>query len=117
MKNIIYHNPNWSKSRKSVEILENEGIDFEIIKYIKAPPTEDEIKEICTKLNCEPEDIIRKSEKDYKENNIASMLGNKDSLISKMVEYPKIIERPIIIINNKAVIGRPPENIYSIIKK
>ena len=117
MKNIIYHNPNWSKSRKSVEILENEGVDFEIIKYIKTPPTENEIKEICIKLNCEPENIIRKGERDYNENKLDDIIGIPDLLIPKMVQYPKIIERPIIIIDNKAVIGRPPENIYSIIKK
>ena len=117
MKNIIYHNPNWSKSRKSVEILEAEGVNFEIIKYIKTPPTENEIKEICIKLNCEPKDIIRKGEKDYKENNLDDVIEDSELLISKMIQYPKIIERPIIIINNKAVIGRPPENIYSIIKE
>ena len=67
------------------------------------------------RLNCEPKDIIRKGEKDFKENNIADIVDNKDLLISKMNQFPKIIERPIIIINNKAVIGRPPENIYKII--
>ena len=117
MKNTIYHNPNWSKSRKSVEILENENIDFEIIQYIKTPPSIDELKQICLKLNCEPKSIIRKGEKDYKENNISEILDNTDLLINKMVQYPKIIERPIIIIDDKAVIGRPPENIYNIIKK
>tara|TARA_Y100001970_G_scaffold47257_1_gene59647 strand:+ start:1773 stop:1979 length:207 start_codon:yes stop_codon:yes gene_type:complete len=67
------------------------------------------------RLNCKPKDIIRKGEKDFKENNIADIVNNKDLLISKMNQFPKIIERPIIIINNKAVIGRPPENIYKII--
>ena len=66
-------------------------------------------------LNCETKDIIRKGDKDFKENNIADIVDNKDLLISKMNQFPKIIERPIIIINNKAVIGRPPENIYKII--
>ena len=117
MKNIIYHNPNWSKSRKSVEILENENINFEIIQYIKTPPSENDLKKICSKLDCKPKDIIRKGEKDYKENNISEFLDNTDLLITKMVQYPKIIARPIIIINDKAVIGRPPENIYIIIKK
>ena len=75
MKNIIYHNPNWSKSRKSVEILENENIDFDIIQYIKNPPSEKGLKKICLKLNCQPKDIIRKGEKDYKENNISKFLA------------------------------------------
>ena len=117
MDNIIYHNPNWSKSRKSVEILENENIDFEIIQYIKTPPSTDELKKICLKLNCEPKSIVRKGEKDYKENNIANILENDDKILDMMAKYPKIIERPIIIIKDKAVIGWPPENIYNIIKK
>ena len=117
MKNIIYHNPNWSKSRKSVEILENKNIDFDIIQYIKNPPSEKDLKKICLQLNCQPKDIISKGEKDYKENNISKFLDNTNLLITKMVQYPKIIERPIIIIGDKAVIGRPPENIYNLIKK
>ena len=114
--NIIYHNPNWSKSRKSVEILEKSNLDFKIIKYLKNPPNESEIKNLCTMLNCEPIDIIRKNEKDFKNNNLDKIADNRDLIIKKMVKYPKIIERPIIIIKNKAVIGRPPENIYEILE-
>ena len=117
MSNIIYHNPNWSKSRKSVEILEKENIDFKIIQYIKTPPSSSDLKEICLRLNCKPKDIVRSGEKDYKENNISEILDNDELLITQMIKYPKIIERPIIIIKDKAVIGRPPENIYNIIKK
>ena len=69
MKNTIYHNPNWSKSRKSVEILKNKKVEFEIIQYIKNPPSENEIKNICRKLNMKPKDIIRKN------------LANPESLI------------------------------------
>jgi len=75
------------------------------------------LKDICSKLNCEPKEIIRKGEKDYKENNISAILDNNNLLIAKMIKYPKIIERPIIIIKDRAVIGRPPENIYNIIKR
>ena len=67
-------------------------------------------------LNCEPIDIIRKNEKEFKNNNLDQIAENKDLIIKKMVKYPKIIERPIIIIKNKAVIGRPPENIYEILE-
>ena len=67
-------------------------------------------------LNCEPLDIIRKNEKDFKNNNLDKIADNRDLIIKKMVKYPKIIERPIIIIKNKAVIGRPPENIYEILE-
>ena len=115
MKNIIYHNPNWNKSRKSVEILKNEGIEFEIIQYIKQTPDVSQIKDICEKLELKPKQIIRKGEKDFKENNLSQIIENEDILLKKMVEFPKIIERPIIVIGNKAVIGRPPENILDIL--
>ena len=115
MKNIIYHNPNWSKSRKSVEILEKSGIEFKVIQYIKQTPTVNQIKDICNKLNLKPKQIIRKGEKDFKENNLAQIIENEELLLQKMVEFPKIIERPIIIIADKAVIGRPPENILDIL--
>ena len=115
MKNIIYHNPNWSKSRKSVEILKKNGIEFEVIQYIKQTPSVKQIKDICNKLNLKPKQIIRKGEKDFKENNLAQIIENEEILLQKMIEFPKIIERPIIIIANKAVIGRPPENILDIL--
>ena len=115
MKNIIYHNPNWSKSRKSVEILQTQNIDFEIIQYLKQTPSTDTLKEICRKLNLQAKEIVRRGEKDFKENNLSEIVENEDLLLKKMVEFPKIIERPIIIIGNKAVIGRPPENILDIL--
>ena len=112
---LIYHNPNWSKSRKSVEILENQGLEFEVIQYIKNPPNINQIKQICSKLNLEPKEIIRKGEKDFKENNLSEIMNDENILLQKMVEFPKIIERPIIIAGNKATIGRPPENILDIL--
>ena len=113
--NIIYHNPNWSKSRKSVEILENAGIEFSKIQYLKDVPTINRMKDICSILGIRPKELIRKSEKIFKENNLSEMLENDNELIAKMVQYPKLIERPIIIINNKGVIGRPPEKIFKIL--
>ena len=113
--NIIYHNPNWSKSRKSVEILENSGIHYNIIKYLVDTPSKEQIKNIAKMLNLRPKEFIRKGEKDFKENNLASITDNDELLIEKMIEFPKIIERPIIIIEGKGVIGRPPENILEIL--
>ena len=113
--NIIYHNPNWSKSRKSVEILNNAGVSFSIIKYLKDVPTPEQIKNICFMLDIRPMHLVRKSEKDYKENNIEAILEDDNKLVDKMIRYPKLIERPIIIIGNKAVIGRPPEKIFEIL--
>ena len=117
MDKFIYHNPRWGKSRKSVEILKDNEIEFEIIQYIKNPPTIKQIKSICVKLEVNPKDIIRKGEKDFKENNLFKIIDNQDILLQKMVDFPKIIERPIIIIGDKAVIGRPPENILNILQE
>ena len=89
MKNIIYHNPNWSKSRKSVEILEKSGIEFEVIQYIKQAPSVNQIKDICNKLNLKPKQIIRKEEKDFKENNLAQIIENEEILLQK--KYFKLL--------------------------
>lgn len=115
MSNYIYHNPHWGKSRKSVEILNNEGIKYTIIEYLKEPLSREKLIWIFNKLNIEPSQAIRKNEQDYKNNNMKDYLDDKNKIIDLMIKYPKIIERPIIIINNKVVIGRPPEKIYEII--
>ena len=110
----IYHNPRCSKSRQGVEILENSKKEFEIVKYLEEIPTEKELTEIIKMLDISPIQLVRKTEKIWKENYKGKELSNKE-VIKAMIEYPKLIERPIVINNNKAVIGRPPENIKSII--
>ena len=110
----IYHNPRCSKSRQGVEILENSKKEFEIVKYLEEIPSEKELTEIIKMLNISPIQLVRKTEKIWKENYKGKELSDKE-IIKAMIEYPKLIERPIVINNNKAVIGRPPENIKSII--
>ena len=110
----IYHNPRCSKSRQGVEILENSKKEFEIVKYLENVPTEKELTEIIKLLGITPIQLVRKTEKIWKENYKGKELSDKE-IIKAMIEYPKLIERPIVINNNKAVIGRPPENIKSII--
>lgn len=110
----IYHNPRCSKSRQGVELLEKSGNDFEIIKYLEEVPTESELTEIIKLLNISPINLVRKNEKIWKENFKGKELSDKEMIIA-MVENPKLIERPIVINNNKAVIGRPLENISTII--
>jgi arsenate reductase len=78
-------------------------------------PTKNDLIIVCKKLNLRPKNILRKGEKDYKENNISNILENDDKILDMMITFPKIIERPIIIIEDKAVIGRPPENILDIL--
>ncbi len=110
----IYHNPRCSKSRIGVGILEDAKIDFEIVKYLDNTPSEKELKEILTMLNMSPIELIRKGEKIWKEKYKNKNLSNSE-LIKAMIENPKLIERPIVIKGNKAVIGRPSENIENLI--
>ncbi|WP_422091522.1 arsenate reductase (glutaredoxin) [Tenacibaculum ovolyticum] len=110
----IYHNNRCSKSRCGLEILENSGKEFEVVKYLENIPTENELKEIINLLNITPIQLVRKNEKIWKEEFKGKELSDSD-VIKAMVDNPKLIERPIIINDNKAVIGRPPENILEII--
>ncbi|WP_166386325.1 MULTISPECIES: arsenate reductase (glutaredoxin) [unclassified Polaribacter] len=110
----IYHNPRCSKSRQGVEILENSKKEFEIVKYLENVPTEKELTEIIKLLGITPIQLVRKTEKIWKENYKGKELSDAE-IINAMVENPKLIERPIVINNNKAVIGRPTEAILDII--
>ena len=110
----IYHNNRCSKSRCGVELLENSGKEFEIIKYLDTPPTIEELKHIISLLGVTPLELVRKNETIWKDNFKGKTLSDFH-VISAMVENPKLIERPIIISGNKAVIGRPTEKILDII--
>ena len=112
---IIYNNPRCSKSRQTLEILDQHDLETEIVLYLDNPPSAEEIVSILNKLELNPRDILRKGEDVYKELNLKNdKLTNKD-LINFMVENPKLIERPIVIRGDKAVIGRPPENVLSLV--
>ncbi|WP_440122059.1 arsenate reductase (glutaredoxin) [Tenacibaculum sp. Ill] len=110
----IYHNPRCSKSRQGLEILENSGKEFKTVKYLDTIPSEEELKEIINLLNISPIDLVRKNEKIWKEEYKGKDLSDAE-IITAMVKNPKLIERPIVINGNKAVVGRPPENIKEII--
>jgi len=110
----IYHNPRCSKSRQGLEIVKSKTDDFEIINYLKNPPTKEELKDILKKLGMKPIDLVRKNEKIWKENFKGKDLTD-DQIIEAMVTYPKLIERPIVIKGDKAVLGRPPENILTLL--
>ncbi len=110
----IYHNPRCSKSREALAILEESNVDFEVVKYLDTPPSEKELKEILKKLDISPIDLVRKREAIWKENFAKKTLSDEE-IIQAMVSYPKLIERPIVIKENKAVIGRPPVLIKDIL--
>ena len=113
----IYHNPNWSKSRQSLELLRKENIKLKIVEYTKTPPSLEDFQSISSKLNLSPKEFLRKNDKRYKELNIDSFNGSNDELFQIIIENPRILERPIITSNTQAVIGRPPENIFKLFNK
>jgi len=115
MTYTIYHNPNCSKSRKTLEILRSRVAETKIIEYLKNPPSKDELKDILMKLNISPKDLIRFKDEKAKELRISyENEFSFDHWISILVENPKLIERPIVISDKGAVIGRPPENVLSL---
>ena len=110
----IYHNPRCSKSRQGLSILEESGKEFEIIKYLEEDLTSVELQDVIIKLGIEPIDLIRKNEAIWKSEFKGKSLSDNE-IIAAMVNHPKLIERPIVINGDKAVIGRPPEAIKDII--
>lgn len=115
MSVIIYHNPRCSKSRATLDILQSENTDLKIVKYLETPPTEEELKNILTMLKLTPQDLMRKNEAEYKQAGLDQANLSVDEQIKRMIQYPKVIERPIVVNNNKAIIGRPPGNVKSIL--
>jgi arsenate reductase len=111
---VIYHNPRCGKSRDTLAILIEKGEDVQIVEYLKEVPTSEQLSEILALLGIAAEELIRKGETAYKENFKGKNL-TEEEWISAMVAYPKLMERPIVVKNGKAVIGRPPENVLAIL--
>jgi arsenate reductase len=111
----ILHNPRCSKSRQTLSLLEENGIDAEVIKYLDTPPTEEELTAILRKLNISARALLRKGEEEYKTLDLADPTKTEAELIAAMVAHPRLIERPIVIKGDQAVIGRPPESVLDIL--
>ena len=111
----IYHNPRCRKSREGLQLLENSHENFKIIDYLKDPPTQKELNDILKMLGFKPIQLVRKNESIWKENYKNKELTD-DEIVIAMCDHPKLIERPIVIKGNKAVLGRPPENIEELLK-
>jgi arsenate reductase len=111
---VIYHNPRCSKSRETLEILETKKANYEVIKYLDIPLGSEKLGKIIKILNIKPIELIRKNETIWKEN-FKGLDFSDEELIEVMAEYPQLIERPIVINGDKAVIGRPPKRILDII--
>lgn len=110
----IYHNPRCGKSRQTLAIIKEAGIEPEIVEYLKDVPSAAEIKDLLMKLNLKATDILRKGEAVFKEKFKGKEFAEEE-WIQIMTEYPKLIERPIVVKGNKAVLGRPPENVEELL--
>jgi len=116
MSNIkIYHNPRCSKSRQTLQLLIDNDVTPTIIEYLKVGVNAEEITSLLEKLALSPRQLMRVKEKEYKEKNLNSELLTDNELINAIVSTPKLLERPIVVNNNKAAIGRPPEAVLDII--
>ena len=114
-KILIYHNPRWGKSRESVKILENSDLEYETIDYINHPPSTDELRTLANKMNVRAKDFIRSGESVFKELNLKPHMDDDTILFKHMSENPKLIERPIVVMGDRAVLGRPPEKVEELI--
>lgn len=106
----IYHNPRCKKSRETLALLEEKGVETDIVLYLKNPPTKNELKTILEKLGIKASQLVRKGEAIYKEDYKGKDISEAEWL-DILIEHPKLIERPIVVSGDKAVIGRPPENV------
>ena len=115
MSVTIYHNPKCSKSRQTLALLGEQGITPTVIEYLKTPPTVEQLKQILALLGLAPRDLMRKKEDVYTEHNLDNPSFSDDELIEFMIKHPILIERPIVLANGKAALGRPPEQVLKIL--
>lgn len=115
MKAAIYHNPRCSKSRQTLALLRERGVEPEIIEYLKNPPDQKQLSGVLALLKLEPRALMRRQEAAYKELKLDDPGLSKEQLVDAMVGSPILIERPIVLANGKAALGRPPENVLGIL--
>ena len=113
---VIYHNSRCSKSRQALALLRDNAIEPIIVEYLKEPITKPQLKELLQKLGLEPIELLRKSEKEFKDLQLSNKSLSDDIIIDFMVKHPKLIERPIIVRGDHAVIGRPADKIFNLMK-
>ena len=111
----IYHNPRCSKSRQTLQLLQDQGVAADVVEYLKTPPDKATLKRILKMLGLEPRQLMRTKEKEYKEQGLDDPDLTAEQLIDAMIATPKLIERPIVISNGRAAIGRPPEKVLEIL--
>ena len=115
-KYTIFHNPRCSKSRKTLQILKDNECDTEIILYLETPLDQSVLEGVIKKISLSPRELLRKGEQEFKDNVLKNKNLSDQEIIEFMVKHPKLIERPIVIKGDKAILGRPPENVLELIK-
>jgi arsenate reductase len=112
----LYHNPRCSKSRGALELLEARGLTPRVVRYLETPPSAEELRELLVKLGYGARQLLRSGEDVYKELNLDDPALDDEALIAAMVEHPRLIERPILVAGDKAVVGRPPERVLELLQ-
>lgn len=112
---VIYHNPRCSKSRQTLALLQERGIDPEQVLYLETPPAPAELRRLLKRLNMTARDLLRKGEAEFRDLNLSDNALSESQLIDAMSSHPRLIERPIVVMGDRAVIGRPPENVLELI--
>ena len=115
MSVTIYHNPRCSKSRQTLQLLQEKGIEPEIVRYLETPPDAAQLRSVLKMLGIGPRELMRTKEKEYKESGADNPELDDEQLIALMVAHPKLIERPIVVSEGRAAIGRPPESVLEIL--
>lgn len=115
MSVVIYHNPRCSKSRQTLQLLKDRGIEPEVIEYLKTPPGKAKLQQILELLDLKPRQLLRRKEPIYKEQGLDDDSLSDSQLLEAMIDNPVLIERPIVLANGKAALGRPPEKVLEII--
>ncbi len=111
----FYHNPRCSKSRNALELIEERGLQPRIVRYLETPPSATELQQLLGKLGISARQLLRSGEDEYKSLNLSDTSLSEAALIEAMTSHPKLIERPILVVGQRAVIGRPPENVLEIL--
>lgn len=114
MKVEIWHNPRCSKSRQTLALLEERGIDPTIVRYLEAPPSRQRLQEVLEMLEMTPSELARRKEEAWKDRGLTN--ANEDEVLDAMVEIPKLIERPVVITDRGAALGRPPESVLVLLE-
>lgn len=112
MTTQIWHNPRCSKSRQTLQLLQEKGIEAEVFEYLKNPPSAEQLQTVLAQLGIEAAALLRAKEEEAKAQNLAA--ASNETIIEAMTQHPKLIERPIVIHNDKAALGRPPENVLAL---